>query len=64
MVLYPAPDRRVVDAEVSFRHEFLQVTIAEREPEIPSDAEDDDLLGEVPAAEKCRAIALHLRNIS
>ena len=34
------------------------------EAQVPADAEDDDLLGEVPAAEKCRAIVLHPQTAS
>jgi hypothetical protein len=42
----------VVDAQVSFRHELFQIPIAEREAEIPLDAEGDDLIGEVSSPEK------------
>jgi hypothetical protein len=42
----------VVDAQVSFRHELFQITVTEGEAEIPSDAEGDDLIGEVSSPEK------------
>ena len=59
IALHPAPNRRVVDAQVSFRHELFQITIAEREAEIPSDAEGDDLIREVSSSEKSRPILSH-----
>jgi len=42
----------VVDAQVSFRHELFQITIAEGKAEIPPHAEGDDLIGEVSSPEK------------
>src|SRR5262249_36584465 len=53
IALPPAPACSVVDAQVSFRHQLFQITIAEGEAEIPSDAESDDLVREVSSPEKC-----------
>jgi hypothetical protein len=43
VALHPARNRRVIDAQTAFRHQFLQISIAKREAQIPADAEDDDL---------------------
>ena len=50
----------MVDLQPPFRHQFFQIAIAEGEAEVPSYAEDDDLVSEVPAAKECRPIGLHV----
>ena len=59
VALHPAPNRRVIDAQASFCHEFFQITIAERETEIPADAKGDHLIREVSSPKEPRPILLH-----
>ena len=59
IALHPTPNRCVVDAQVAFRHELFQITIAKREAEIPSDAEGDNLIREVRSSVKPRPMLSH-----
>jgi hypothetical protein len=59
VALHPAPNRRVIDAQASFCHQLFQITIAERETEIPADAKGDDLIREVFSPKEPRPILLH-----
>jgi hypothetical protein len=41
--LNPAPDGDVIDVEVALHYQFLQIAKAEREPQIPANAQNADL---------------------
>src|SRR6266496_3018711 len=43
VALDPAEDRRVIDMQSPFPHHLFQITIAERIPQIPADAQQNDL---------------------
>jgi hypothetical protein len=49
--LHPAPNGSVVSRQTSFREQFLDVPIRQREPEIPTDRANNDLRFEVPPFE-------------
>src|SRR5207253_532839 len=51
--LNPTPDRDVVYREPALRHDFFQVAVTERVPQIPSDAKKNDHVLEVPPPEQC-----------
>ena len=51
--LHPASDRDVIHAEVALRHDLFEVSQAQAEPEIPPDAQDDDLRFEMSSLEQC-----------
>jgi len=53
---HPAPNGAVIDAEIPLRRKFLPVTATGGETKIPSDAKDDDVVGEVPPPEECGPI--------
>src|SRR5215204_2505479 len=40
---HPAPDRLVRDVEAPLSHEFLHISVAQREPDIEPDSMPDDL---------------------
>jgi hypothetical protein len=63
IVLHPAPDRGVIDAQTSFHHHLLQVSIAQRKTKVPPNREDNNLVGEVPSPEECRSIVPHPRTL-
>src|SRR5215475_5784290 len=49
----------MVDAEVPSGQHFLQVPEAEPEPQVPTDAQDNDLGFEMSAFKQCRAVRSH-----
>jgi hypothetical protein len=49
----------VVNAEVPLRHDLLKVTIREGVSEVPTDAQEDDHVFEMPPAEQCRPFSGH-----
>src|SRR5438309_3081911 len=51
----------MVDAEVPLHHKLLQVAIAKPKPEIPANAQDDDLGFEMPSFEHCWPDSSHAR---
>ena len=59
IVLYPAPDRDVIHCKTALRHHFLQVAVAERVPQIPSNAQNDDHVLEVPSSEQRWSLWAH-----
>ena len=48
----PAHDRRMGQGNSALRHHFHEISKAELEPQIPADAEDDDLPVKMAALEK------------
>jgi hypothetical protein len=52
ILLDPAHDRRMGDENPAFGHHFHEIPKAKLEPQIPPDAEDDDLPVEMAAFEK------------
>ena len=57
--LNPTPDRDVIHAEVALRHDFFQIPQAEAEPEIPPDAQDDDLGFKMPSLKQRWPVPSH-----
>src|SRR5205085_5736716 len=51
----------MVDTEVPLHHKLLQVAIAMPKPEIPANAQDDDLGFEMPSFEHCWPDSSHAR---
>jgi hypothetical protein len=55
IALDPAPDGDVIHREPALRHHFLQISVAERIPQIPPDTQnDEDLLEVSPPEQRCR----------
>ena len=54
IALDPTPDRDVVNTELALRHNFFQIPIAERVPQIPPDVQNDDHVLKVPPTEERR----------
>jgi hypothetical protein len=49
---YPASDGRVINRQATLGHHVLEIAIAERVPQIPAQAQDDDLVVEMSAAKQ------------
>jgi hypothetical protein len=49
----------VVHVQVAFRHEFLDISVAEAEPQITTNAKDDHLGFEVSSLKECWPIPSH-----
>jgi hypothetical protein len=60
--LNPAIDRRVIHLQSSFPHHFLEVTVAECIPQVPTHAQVNDLGFEVTLFE--RTLLIHEENPS
>ena len=56
---YPAPDRDVIDAQVTLAQDLLQLSNAQRIPQVPADAQDNDLGLEMSRFEQRRTFASH-----
>lgn len=56
----PLRDRGVIQAESPLDYHLFQVPIAERIAQIPTKAEDDDLVLKVSPAKQCWPLVLHL----
>jgi hypothetical protein len=59
VALDPSPNRHMVDRKVPLRNDFLEISIAEREPEVPADAQNDNLGLEVSPFEQRRPARPH-----
>jgi len=59
IVLNPAPYRRVVHGQAALGHHFFKITVAQRVSQIPSHAQQDDLVFEVSPTEQSRPILSH-----
>jgi hypothetical protein len=57
--LNPAPDRDMVDRQLSFRHKFLDVPVTEAESQITTNAQDDHFRFEMSPFEHCRPVPPH-----
>jgi ATP-dependent DNA ligase len=57
--LDPTPDGDVIHRKTTLRHHFLQVAVAERVPQIPSHAQNNDHVLEVPPSEQRRSLLAH-----
>ena len=57
--LDPAPDRDMIHGEVPLRHDLLQVTIRQRESQVPANAQEDDHVVEVPPTKQCWPFSGH-----
>ena len=51
ITLHPAPDRDMVQRNTALRRHFRQVAIAQRVPQIPPHAQNDDHVPKVPSPE-------------
>jgi hypothetical protein len=47
------------EAPAAFRHHFFQVAVAQRVPQIPPHAQNDNHVLEVSPPEQCRAVLAH-----
>jgi len=61
--LYPTPNRDVIHSDTSLHHHFFQIAVAERVPQIPSDAQDYDDVLEVAPSEQRRLLLAHRFNL-
>ena len=59
VVLDPAPDRDVVNGEVPLGHDLLQIAVGEGVSQVPSNAQQDNRIFEMPAAEQCWSSSGH-----
>jgi hypothetical protein len=50
-MLDPAPDGDVIHGQAALRDDLLQIAVAQRIPQVPPHAEDDDDIGEVSPLE-------------
>src|ERR1700730_14397307 len=58
IALDPSPDGDMIHQEPALRHHLLQISVAERVPQIPPDAQNDDDFLEVPPPEQRRPLFL------
>src|SRR5260370_42630445 len=56
ILLNPAEDRGMVNVQPPFQHEFLEIAIAERIPQIPAHAQQNDLGLEMTPFEQLRMV--------
>ena len=56
IMLDPAPNGYVVQGQAPFRHPLFQVAVAERVPQIPLDAQNDNHVLEVSPPEQSLAV--------
>jgi hypothetical protein len=54
--LYPTIDGGMIDRESALDHHLFQVTVAERIPEVPTDAQENDLGFKVTPFERTRVL--------
>ena len=59
VTLDPAPDRDMVDRKTPFGHDLLQVAVSERISQVPTNAEEDYHVLEVPSSEQRRPLSGH-----
>ncbi len=59
VLLDPAPDGRVIHAEIALCHDLFQVPEAERIAQVPADIKDDDFRFEVSHFEQRRPLPFH-----
>ena len=59
IALNPTPDGDVVNAQVSLSHNFFKLAEAQRIPQVPADAQHNDLGLELPPFEQRRTFASH-----
>src|SRR5262245_11095284 len=59
IALDPAPDRDVIHRQATLRHHLLQVAVAQRIAQVPSDAEYYDHVLEVSSEEQLRPVLHH-----
>lgn len=59
IALHPPPDRDVIYGQTALLHHFFQVTVAERVPQIPPHAQNDDHVLEVPPPEQRCSLLAH-----
>jgi retron-type reverse transcriptase len=59
IALDPSPDGDMIHQEPALRHHLLQISVAERVPQIPPDAQNDDDFLEVPPPEQRRPLFGH-----
>jgi len=64
IALNPAPDRDVVHRKPAFRHHFFQIAVAKGIAQIPTNAQNDEDILEVPSPEQPRSIVGHCLNLS
>jgi len=58
----PFAHYEVIDAQPSFGHHLLEISVTQRIPEIPAHAKNDRLAREVSRSEQCRLGVAHLIN--
>ena len=59
ITLDPSPDGDVIHQEPALRHHLLQISVAERVPQIPADAQHDDDFLKVSPPEQHRPLFGH-----
>jgi len=64
IVLKPTPDRDMIQGQPTLRHDFFQVAVDERVPQIPANANQDDHIFEVPPQEQCWSPLPHTITVS
>ena len=56
---HPAGNGRVIDCQTTLGHHFLQISIAERIPQVPAHAQDDNFVPEMTSTEQRRSAITH-----
>jgi len=64
IALNPAPDGDVVHRKPAFCHHFFQIAVAKGIAQIPTNAQNDENIFEVPSPEQPRSIVGHCLNLS
>jgi hypothetical protein len=59
ITLHPSPNRRRIHRKVPFRHHLGQISITERISEVPTYAQDNHFIGEVPPPKQRWPISRH-----
>ena len=52
----------MINGESSLEHQLLHISVAEPVPQVPPDAEDDNLILEMSSSEQRRSLPTHLRS--
>lgn len=59
IMLDPAPDGDVIHGQAALRHDFFQIPVAERIPQVPPHAKHDNDIGKVSPAERRWSGSVH-----
>ena len=59
IALYPSPNGSMIHRQIALGHQFFQIAITERKPQVPAYAKHNDLVLKMPPLEQRRPSVLH-----